>query len=125
MENDFWSFVGAVFVFFVAGVGPVSGRTSYAHARAHRVPCDQPGGVTLFEGWSFAVGFAENKRMIRGRDVPYASSDPDRDCKTQGHLRETLTMEILTYVAPGTVPLVFMGLTSSIREPALQRFMAL
>ena len=33
-------------------------------------------------------------------------------------------MEILTYVAPGMVPLVFMGLTSSIREPALQRFMA-
>jgi hypothetical protein len=34
-------------------------------------------------------------------------------------------MEILTYIALGMVPLVFMGLTSSIREPALQRFMAL
>jgi hypothetical protein len=34
-------------------------------------------------------------------------------------------MEILTYVAQRMVPLVFMGLTSSIREPALQRFMAL
>jgi hypothetical protein len=33
-------------------------------------------------------------------------------------------MEILTYVAPGMVPLVFMGLTLSIREPALQQFMA-
>ena len=32
-------------------------------------------------------------------------------------------MEILTYVAPGMVPLVFVGLTSSIREPTLQRFM--
>lgn len=65
--------------------------------------------------------------MIRGRDVPYGdpSSHSDRDCETQGHLRETLTMEILTYVAPGMVPLVFMGLTSSIREPALQRSMAL
>jgi hypothetical protein len=130
MENDFWSFVGAVFVFFVAGVGPVSGRTSYAHVRAHRVPCDQPGvsgGFTLFEGWSFAIGFPENKQMIRGRDVPYgaSSSHSDRDCKTQGHLRGTLTMEILTYVAPGMVPLIFMGLTSSIREPALQRFMVL
>ena len=34
-------------------------------------------------------------------------------------------MEILTYVAPGMVRLVFMVLTSSIREPALQRFMVL
>jgi hypothetical protein len=34
-------------------------------------------------------------------------------------------MEILTDVAPGMAPLVFMGLTSSIREPALQRFMVL
>ncbi len=24
----------------------------------------------LFEGWSFAVGFREYKRVIRGRDIP-------------------------------------------------------
>jgi hypothetical protein len=48
------------------------------------------GEFTLFEDGSFAVGFPENKRMIRGRDVPYgaSSSHADRDCKTQGHLRE-------------------------------------
>ena len=34
-------------------------------------------------------------------------------------------MEIVTYLAPGKERLVFMVLTSSIREPALQRFMAL
>jgi divalent metal cation (Fe/Co/Zn/Cd) transporter len=35
----------------------------------------------LFEGWSFAVGFREYKRVIRGRDIPLwsfikASKDP-------------------------------------------------
>jgi hypothetical protein len=24
----------------------------------------------LFEGWSFAVGFREYKRVVRGRDIP-------------------------------------------------------
>ena len=33
-------------------------------------------------------------------------------------------MEILTYVAPGMVALVFTGLASLIREPELQRFMS-
>ena len=35
----------------------------------------------LFEGWSFAVGFREYKRVVRGRDIPLwsfikASKDP-------------------------------------------------
>jgi hypothetical protein len=45
--------------------------------------------------------------------------------KRKATYEKTLTMEILTYVALGMVPLVLMGLTSSIREPALQRFMVL
>ena len=85
------------------------------------------GGFTLFEGWSFAIGFPENKRMIRGRDVPYGASSSHSESRLQNARPPTRNADhgILTYVAPGMVPLVFMGLTSSIREPALQRFMAL
>jgi hypothetical protein len=70
------------------------------------------GGFTLFEGWAFALGFPENKRMI-GAET----------CLMDFH--HPTVMERLTYVAPEMVRLVFMVLTSSIREPALQRFMVL
>lgn len=75
----------ALFVFFLAGVGAL-------FQGVHRILRPQPivspainlGALVafaLFEGWSFAVGFREYKRVIRGQEVPLwsfikASKDP-------------------------------------------------
>ena len=85
METYFWSFVVALFVFFLGGVEAL-------FQGVHRILTPQPIvspaislGVlvvsALFEGWSFAVGFREYKRVVRGRDIPLwsfikASKDP-------------------------------------------------
>ena len=85
METYFWSFVVALFVSFLGGVGAL-------FQGVHRILTPQPvvtPTITLgvlvvsavFEGWSFAVGFREYKRVIRGREVPLwsfikASKDP-------------------------------------------------
>jgi divalent metal cation (Fe/Co/Zn/Cd) transporter len=85
METYFWSFVVALFVFFLGGVEAL-------FQGVHRILTPQPIvspainlGVLVvsafFEGWSFAVGFREYKRVVRGRDIPLwsfikASKDP-------------------------------------------------
>src|ERR1700730_17874037 len=85
METYFWSFVVALFVFFLGGL-----VAFYQGARHILTPHPIVSPVislgvlvvsALFEGWSFAVGFREYKRVIRGRDIPLwsfikASKDP-------------------------------------------------
>ena len=85
METYFWSFVVALFVFFLGGL--VAFYQGVRHILTPQ-PIVSPAinlGVlvvsALFEGWSFTVGFREYKRVIRGRDVPLwsfikASKDP-------------------------------------------------
>ena len=85
METYFWSFVVALFVFFLGGL--VAFYQGVRHILMPQ-PIVSPAislGVlvvsALFEGWSFAVGFREYKRVIRGRDIPLwsfikASKDP-------------------------------------------------
>src|SRR6266404_3617073 len=74
METYFWSFVVALFVFFLAGL--VAFYQGVRHILTPQ-PIVSPAislGVlvvaALFEGWSFAVGFREYKRVVRGRDIP-------------------------------------------------------
>ena len=88
METHFWSFVVALFALFAFFLGGVGGLFQGVHRILTPQPIVSPAinlGVmvvsALFEGWSFAVGFREYKRMIRGRDVPLwsfikASKDP-------------------------------------------------
>src|ERR1700730_4978407 len=85
METYFWSFVVALFVFFLGGL-----LAFYQGARHILTPQPIVSPVislgvllvsALFEGWSFGVGFREYKRVIRGRDIPLcsfikASKDP-------------------------------------------------
>jgi cation diffusion facilitator family transporter len=85
METYFWSFVVALFVFFLGGL--VAFYQGVRHILMPQ-PIVSPAislGVlvvsALFEGWSFAVGFREYKRVVRGRDIPLwsfikASKDP-------------------------------------------------
>src|ERR1700736_1336823 len=80
METYFWSFV-----FFLGGL--VAFYQGVRHILTPQ-PIVSPSislGVlvvaALFEGWSFAVGFREYKRVVRGRDIPLwsfikASKDP-------------------------------------------------
>ena len=85
METYFWSFVVALFVFFLGGLVAVYQGTRHL-LRPHPIvsPAINLGVLmvsALFEGWSFAVGFREYKRVIRGRDIPLwsfikASKDP-------------------------------------------------
>src|ERR1700676_4442838 len=74
METYFWSFVVALFVFFLGGL--VAFYQGVRHILTPQ-PIVSPAislGVlvvsALFEGWSFAVGFREYKRVVRGRDIP-------------------------------------------------------
>jgi cation diffusion facilitator family transporter len=85
METYFWSFVVALFVFFLGGL--VAFFQGVGHILRPQ-PIVSPtfslgvlGVSALFEGWSFAVGFREYKRVIRCRDIPLwsfikASKDP-------------------------------------------------
>jgi len=85
METYFWSFVVALFVFFLGGLVAFYQGVRHIHTPQPVVSPVISLGVlaasALFEGWSFAVGFREYKRVIRGRDVPLwsfikASKDP-------------------------------------------------
>jgi hypothetical protein len=62
---------------------------------------------------SIACYSSHAKYAAVGNAVRLVLSHFDQDGNTQGHPPGTLTMEILT-----TLPLVSMGLTSAIREPA-------
>src|ERR1700730_5099389 len=69
METYFWSFVVALFVFFLGGL--VAFYQGVRHILMPQ-PIVSPAislGVlvvsALFEGWSFAVGFREYKRVVR------------------------------------------------------------
>src|ERR1700687_2380580 len=85
METYFWSFVVALFVFFLGGLVALYQGVRHILMPQHIVSPAISLGVlvvsALFEGWSFAVGFREYKRVIRGRDIPLwsfikASKDP-------------------------------------------------
>jgi cation diffusion facilitator family transporter len=85
METYFWSFVVALFVFFLGGlVAFYQGARHILTPQPIVSPAISLGVLVvsaLFEGWSFAVGFREYKRVIRGRDIPLwsfikASKDP-------------------------------------------------
>src|SRR6202048_4189353 len=85
METYFWSFVVALFVFFLGGLVALYQGVRHILMPQHIVSPAISLGVlvvsALFEGWSFAVGFREYKRVVRGRDIPLwsfikASKDP-------------------------------------------------
>ena len=85
METYFWSFVVALFVFFLGGLAAFYQGTRHLLRPQPIVSPAISLGVlvvsALFESWSFAVGFREYKRVIRGRDIPLwsfikASKDP-------------------------------------------------
>src|SRR6202035_2222630 len=74
METYFWSFVVALFVFFLGGLVALYQGVRHILMPQHIVSPAISLGVlvvsALFEGWSFAVGFREYKRVIRGRNIP-------------------------------------------------------
>jgi cation diffusion facilitator family transporter len=74
METYFWSFVVALFVFFLGGLVALYQGVRHILMPQHIVSPAISLGVlvvsALFEGWSFAVGFREYKRVVRGRDIP-------------------------------------------------------
>jgi divalent metal cation (Fe/Co/Zn/Cd) transporter len=85
VETYFWSFVIALFVFFLGGLVAFYQGARHILMPHHIVSPAISLGVlvasAVFEGWSFAVGFREYKRVVRERDIPLwsfikASKDP-------------------------------------------------
>ena len=74
METYFWSFIVAVMVMLAGGVASI-------YQGVHRLGASEAVGspaaslavlavAAVFEGSSFAVGFREYKRIVRGRSTP-------------------------------------------------------
>lgn len=78
METYFWSFFVALFVFFLGGlVAFYQGARHILTPQPIVSPAISLGALVvsaLFEGWSFAVGFREYKRVIRVETSPCGPS---------------------------------------------------
>ena len=74
METYFWSFIVAVMVMLAGGVVSIYQGIHRLHASdavtSPKVSLAVLAIAAVFEGSSFAVGFREYKRVVRGRDTP-------------------------------------------------------
>jgi cation diffusion facilitator family transporter len=74
METYFWSFIVAVMVMLAGGVASIyQGMHRLRVSEAVESPTISLTVLAIaaaFEGWSFAVGFREYKRVVRGRKTP-------------------------------------------------------